>query len=315
MTCQDIEKPKLIVILGPTASGKSDLAVKLALKFNGAIISADSRQVYKGLDIGSGKIAKKEMQGIAHYLLDIASPKKTFSVSQYQKLANLALKKILKSGKIPIICGGTGFYIDTLIYDYQLPDTPPQKKLRKKLEKKTSEELFNQLKKLDSRRARSIDKKNRRRLIRALEIVLMTGRPVKIIKAKKSPYNFLSIGIKKSPEELKKLISQRLKKRIKQGIIKEVENLHQKQKLSWQKLDNFGLEYRFVSRYLRGLITKQEMAKLIEIESWRYAKRQMTWFKRNKNIHWIKSPKKAEKITKFFLNPINNKRIDSSDKS
>ncbi|MEK7634419.1 MAG: tRNA (adenosine(37)-N6)-dimethylallyltransferase MiaA, partial [Patescibacteria group bacterium] len=161
---------KIIVILGPTSSGKSKLAIKIAKKYDGEIISADSRQVYKKLNIGSGKITKKEMEGIPHYLLDVTSPKRTFTVNQYQKLAKKALKKIIKKGKLPIICGGTGLYIDTLIYDYQLPQVPPQPKLRKQLEKKSTEELFGQLQKLDSRRAQNIDKHNRRRLIRALEI-------------------------------------------------------------------------------------------------------------------------------------------------
>ena len=175
-------RPKIIVVLGQTASGKSEFAVKLAKKFNppvgGEIISADSRQVYKGLDIGSGKIIKKEMKGVPHHLLDITSPKRTFTVYQYQKLAKKALKDIIKRGKIPIICGGTGLYIDSIIYGIKFPEVPPNPKLRKKLEKRTTEELFKQLQKLDPRRAQNIDKYNRRRLIRALEIIITTSKPV-----------------------------------------------------------------------------------------------------------------------------------------
>ena len=338
--------PKIIVVLGPTASGKSDLAVKLALRLssrqrrglpeaagqakkkfgiNGAeIISADSRQVYKGLDIGSGKITKKEMRGVPHHLLDVASPRKTFTVAQYQKLAKKAIKKILAKNKLPIICGGTGFYIDTLIYNYQLPEVPPQLKLRKQLEKKSVGELFNQLKKIDPRRAKTIDRYNKRRLIRALEIVLTTKKSVPLLDATAcdsvSSYDVLFIGVKKSPEELKKLIAKRLKKRLKQGMINEVKKLRH-QGLSWQRLDDFGLEYRFVSRYLRGLITKKEMVDLILKESWRYAKRQMTWFsasargrcasgakggsasggKKDKETIWIDNPQKAFAICRDFL--------------
>ncbi|MEK7635918.1 MAG: tRNA (adenosine(37)-N6)-dimethylallyltransferase MiaA [Patescibacteria group bacterium] len=312
-------KSKIIVILGQTASGKSELAVKIAKKFNGEIISADSRQVYKGLNLGSGKITKKEMQGIKHHLLDVVSPKRVFTVARYQKLAKKAIKKILKKGKMPIICGGTGLYIDALIYDWQLPEIPPQPKLRKELEKRTTKELFKKLKKLDSRRAKNIDKNNRRRLIRALEIVLITGKPVSSFQ-KISSYDVLLIGIKKSPEELKKLIKKRLLKRLKRGMIKEVKNLHEKQKLSWQRLDDFGLEYRYVSRFLRqraqisadrtqkNVEKKQavqklinEMIETIEKESWQYAKRQITWFKRNKNIYWISETDEAIKSVEIFL--------------
>ncbi len=296
-------RSKIIVILGLTASGKSDLAVKIAQRFDGEIISADSRQVYKNLDIGSGKITRKEMRGVPHYLLDIADPRRIFTVVQYQKLAKKVIKKILAKGKIPIICGGTGFYIDSLIYDYQLPTVPPQPKLRKQLGKKSIEELFKKLKKLDPRRAKSVDRHNKRRLIRALEIILTTKKPVAVLRKyqdKKTSYDFLKIGIKKSPEELKKLIIQRLKKRLKQGLIKEVKNLHKKG-LSWQRLDDLGLEYRYVSRYLRGLISKKEMVKTLEKEICHYAKRQMTWFKRNKEIKWVKNQKESEKLVREFL--------------
>ncbi len=321
---QNLSTPQIIVVLGPTASGKSELAVKIALRLGsrqakklcgikGAeIISADSRQVYKGLNIGSGKITKKEMKGIPHHLLDVASPKRIFTVAQYQKLAQKALKDILKRGKLPIVCGGTGFYIDALIYDHQFPAVPPQPKLRKELEKLSTEKLFEKLQKLDPQRAKNIDKNNRRRLVRALEIVLVTKKPIpKIIippgnntitsdSIEKINYNILKIGIKKSPAELKKLIKKRLLKRLKIGMIKEVENLR-KSGVSWKRLDDLGLEYRYVSRYLRGLITRKEMIDLIQKESEKYAKRQMTWFKRDKKIFWTENYRKAENLTKDFL--------------
>lgn len=293
------KKPKIIVILGPTASGKSALAVKLAKKFNGEIISADSRQIYKGLNIGSGKITKKEMMDTPHHLLDVASPKRTFTVAQYQKLVKKALKKILAKNKIPIICGGTGFYIDALIYNYQLPEVPPDKKMRKKLEGLELTELLNILKKIDPKRFKTIDRKNKRRLIRAIEIAKTIGKTPKL--KKHSSYNVLEIGIKKPAEELKRLIAKRLSKRLKQGILKEVKNLHKKG-LSWQRLDDLGLEYRYVSRYLHGLINKKEMVNSILKESWGYVKRQMTWFKKDPLIHWVKNENQAKKIVGRFLN-------------
>lgn len=304
------QKPKIIVILGPTASGKSDLAVKIARKFNGEIISADSRQTYKGLDIGSGKVPRDKIsnrqlpitnyyyKGIPHHLLDVASPKKIFTVSQYQKLAEKIIKDILKRGKIPIICGGTGLYINSIIYNIKFPEVPPQPKLRKKLEKFSTEKLFQKLRELDTRRAENIDKNNRRRLIRALEIILTTKSPVPLF-ATTADYDALLIGIKKSAEELKKLIAKRLKKRLKIGMIKEVENLH-KNGVSWKRLDNLGLEYRYVSRYLRGLMTKREMFQTLEKEIYRYAKRQMTWFKKDPSIYWVLNDKQAENLTRKF---------------
>ncbi|MDP2967519.1 MAG: tRNA (adenosine(37)-N6)-dimethylallyltransferase MiaA, partial [bacterium] len=171
---------KLIVILGPTASGKSELAVRLAKKFNGEVISADSRQVYKGMDIGTGKITKKEMQNIPHHLLNVTSPKRRFTVAQYRKLALKAIDKIFKKGKIPILCGGTGFYIQAVVDGIVIPEVKPDWRLRSNLEQLSTEELFNRLKKLDPKRAKTIDKKNRRRLIRALEIVIKTKKPVPV---------------------------------------------------------------------------------------------------------------------------------------
>ena len=301
-----MNKPKIIVILGPTATGKSDLAVELARKFNGEVISADSRQVYKKLDIGTGKITKKEMHGIPHYLLDVVSPRRTFTVAEYQVLAKKALQKILKNGKMPIICGGTGLYIDALIYDYALPEVPPNLNLRMKLEKKATEALFMRLKKMDPRRARAIDRHNRRRLIRALEIVLITGKPVPTLpalslsKGRQSPYDILKIGIYMPSEVLCERIEERLKKRMANGMVREVKKLHSR-RLSWKRMDELGLEYRYLSRYLRKLISRPEMAEILNSEIWQYAKRQMTWFKRDKEIHWIRKQEEALKLARRWL--------------
>jgi len=310
---------KVLVILGPTASGKSGLAIKLSKKFNGEIISADSRQIYKGMDIGTGKITKKEMKGVRHHLLDITEPKKQFNVVNFKKLAEKKIEEILKKGKTPIICGGTGFYIDAVVNNTNFPPVKENKKLRGKLEKKSAEYLFKILKKIDSARAKNIDFKNQRRLIRAIEIakeskitksvdnkIKKTNKQLfsnsRELKSNEQKYEFLEIGIKTDNEKLKKLIHNRLISRIKIGMIDEIKKLH-KNGVSWEKLDNFGLEYRYVSRYLRGLLNKEEMLKQLETKIWQYAKRQRTWFKKNKKIKWfeLKNYKKIEKKVKMFM--------------
>ena len=281
-----MNKTKVVVILGPTSSGKSDLAVSLALRLRGGaaqktgingaeIISADSRQVYKGLDLGTGKIRKSEMKGVKHHLLGVASPKKTFSASHFVKLAEKAIADIVSRVKLPIICGGTGFYISTLLREAQISEVPPNPELRKKLEKKSIEELFEMLHRLDSERAANIDAKNPHRLIRAIEIASFNSknqsRKVKVSRDESEKYDVLKIGIapmkkpfplppplrrggkkKKTLNplplegglgvgfvldelELKKRINKRLEKRIKQGMIKEAEKLH-KQGLTFKRM-------------------------------------------------------------------------------
>jgi tRNA dimethylallyltransferase len=291
---------KLIVILGPTASGKTDLSIKLAKKFNGEIVSADSRQVYSEMNIGTGKITKKEMRGIPHHLLDVASPMKRFSVSLYQKLALAAIKKIQNKNKIPFLVGGTGFYIQSVVDGIIIPEVKPDWNLRKKLEKQTAEELFSELEKLDPRRAENIDKYNKRRLIRAIEIALKTKKPIPLLEKKMPQFEALIIGVRKNPEELKILIKKRLLKRLRNGMISEVEKLH-KQGISWKRLEEFGLEYRYLALYLQNKLSYDEMIGKLQKEIEHYAKRQMTWFKRDNRINWIKNLEQAKKLTKNFF--------------
>ena len=292
---------KIIVILGPTSSGKTDISIKLAKKFGGEIISADSRQIYKGMNIGSGKVTKKEMAGIPHYLLDVANPKKRFSVAQYQKLALSATKKIQKKNKLPILVGGTGFYIQSLVDGIVIPEVKPDWKLREKLSKIALPLLFKRLQELDPVRAGNIDPNNPRRVIRALEVVLKLKKPVPTLSHNKLELNTLILGIKKNREELKALIHKRLIKRLKNNsMINEVKKL--RKHLSWKRLEEFGLEYRFVAQYLQNKISYQEMVDNIQKESEHFAKRQMTWFKRDKRIHWIKNQKQAENLIRKFLN-------------
>ncbi len=286
-----IDKPKIIAIVGPTASGKSALAVELARAFNGEIISADSRQVYRGLNLGTGKITRSEMRGVRHHLLDVASPtsRSPFTVAQFKNMGSAAIADILSRGKVPIICGGTGFYIHTLIDDVTLPDVPPNPPLRTKLEKKTTEELFSLLQHKDPSRAGTIDPHNKPRLIRALEIVEALGVVPRTHHT--SPYNTYMIGILTDKDTLANAIEQRIDIRLKKGMIAEARRLHA-QGLSWKRMHALGLEYRFLALHLQGTITRAQMHDALLTETKQYAKRQMTWFKRDKRIQWFPLTKK-----------------------
>ena len=299
--CLNIKQPmprKIIIILGPTASGKSALAVKIAKKFNGEIISADSRQVYKGLNIGAGKITKKETGGIPHHCLDIVSPKKIYTVSDFKKHADEAIEKIFAKNKTPIIVGGTGLYIQAIVYNIVLPYVKPDWKLIKKLEKTTTEEMFALIEKLDPARAKNIDAKNPHRLIRAIEIAKALGK-VPNLEASLPSWETFQIGIKLSDEKLKEKINKRLVYHLKKGMLAEAKKLHS-QSLSWKRLYELGLEYRYLAKFLKGEISKEEMIEKLKIEIWQYAKRQMTWFKRDKRIKWISKENQAEKLIRGF---------------
>ena len=295
---------KVIVILGPTAVGKSALGVTLARAYGGEIISADSRQVYTDLDIGTGKITRKEMRGVSHHLLDIASPKKQISVATYQRLARKKLAEINARGSVPVIVGGTGLYIESIVNDVSLPEVPPNVRLRKELEKKSIDELFSMLKKLDPKRAETIDASNPRRLVRAIEIATVLGSVPPYRNTPRSDIDPLFIGLTIPFNILRKKIASRLLVRLKGGMIAEVRKLHA-EGLSWRRMEALGLEYRYLSRYLRGLLTKDEMIKKLQLEIVRYAKRQMTWFKRDKRIEWFKPTEKRVilKRVKEFLSP------------
>ncbi len=314
-------KEKILVIVGPTAVGKSALGVEIARKLGGEIISADSRQVYRGLDVGTGKITKREMRGVPHHLLDVASPKKQFSVAEYQTLAQKKIADILARGKLPIFCGGTGLYVDAALGRVAFPEVPPNLALREKFAEKSAPELFALLQRVAPERTRTIDPHNPRRLVRAIEIALwqnsLSGHVLeKLLSATaRKRANFLArkfvssekhapkksfaektiwLGLTLPPNELKKRIIRRLFARIrKYKMINEARRLH-KQGLSWKRMEELGLEYRYLSRYLRGRMTKKEMIETLQTEIWRYAKRQFVWFKRNTKIHWFAPSQKKE---------------------
>ena len=319
---------KVIVILGPTASGKSDVAIKLAQKFGGEIISADSRQVYRGMNLGTGKVEADQpaeipkeflnkkfysgsnlfiSEGIIHHLIDVADPNDEFNISHFKKLAEKKIEDILKRGKIPIICGGTGFWIQSIVDNVQLPEVKPDKVLRNMLSNKPTEELFSMLKKLDSERAKNIDAKNKVRLIRAIEICRAIGKVPKqntryeILNTK---YEFLQIGIDVDKEILNEKIKKRLGQRFSIGMIEEVQILNNPPAgggISWERLEYFGLEYRWIARYLQKKISLDEMMEKLYFDIIHYAKRQMTWFKRDKRILWLKDYSEIKSAVKKFI--------------
>lgn len=294
-------KPKIIVIVGPTASGKTTLSIKLAKELGGEIVSADSRQVYRGLNLGTGKVTRKEMAGIPHHLIDVANPKRVYTASNYVKQARKEIVEILERGNVPIVCGGTGFYIDTLLGRMNIPEVPPNKTLRKKLEKLTTEQMFKLLSKKDPARAKTIDRRNPVRLIRALEIVEAIG---KVPKQKiVEPYGALLLGVLVEQKKLQENIHTRLLSRIKLGMLTEARKLH-KGGLSWKRMEDLGLEYRYMALHLQGKISKVEMLEQLESEIVKYAKRQLTWFKRHKDVVWVEPNKLSEikKKVEGFLN-------------
>ncbi|MDZ4231781.1 MAG: tRNA (adenosine(37)-N6)-dimethylallyltransferase MiaA [Candidatus Pacearchaeota archaeon] len=290
----------LVVLVGPTASGKSALGVRLAKKFSGEVVSADSRQVYVGLDLGSGKITTEEMRGVPHHLLSLASPRRRFTVAQFQKQATRTISGILKRNHLPFLVGGSRLYIDSILKNTSFPEVRPDTKLRGQLEKKTPAALFSQLKKLDPRRARHIDANNKRRLIRAIEIVLRTGKVVPEMRTPRMREDVLLLGIAIQEQKLKENITKRLAKRLHHGMVSEVRKLHDSG-LSFKRLESFGLEYRHVAQYLQGKISKEEMQEKIVRDSLRLAKLQLKWFAKDKRIRWVRTKKEAERLVADFL--------------
>jgi tRNA dimethylallyltransferase len=274
--------PSIVVVIGPTASGKSDFAVEYARTHNGEILSADSRQVYKGLDIGTGKITEEEMRGIPHYMLDVYDLNEEVSVVRFEKEAREHIDDILSRGKTPIICGGTGYYVDALIYGSNLPEVPHDKNLRMSLESKTKEELYDLLLSKDKARAETIDRDNPVRLIRALEILHHTDH----VPPRKEPsplYRVELFIMTPSREVLRTRIKKRIEKRLDAGMLEEVATLLRKKEYSERELKRFGIEYYLIALHLRGELTLEEMKERLFYAIYHYAKRQETWNKRYKN--------------------------------
>lgn len=297
MSSKNCPHNKLIVILGPTASGKTSLAIKLARGFSGEIVSADSRQVYREMNIGTDKTTPNK---IPHYLIDVVNPDEKFTLAQYKQLAVKKIKDIQKRGKIPFLAGGTGLYIQSIVDNLQIPKTKPDKKVRNKLEKMTNQELFERFKKLDPVGAASIDINNKRRLVRALEVCLITKKPFSRQKKKgKSLFDILQIGIKPDKEKLEEKINRRADKMLEAGLIEEVKKLVKKYGSKLYSMDSIG--YQEIILYLQGEVSLEQAKELIKIHTRQYAKRQMTWFKRDNRIKWIKNYPQAKKLIRNYL--------------
>ena len=300
-------KPEVYVIGGPTASGKSKLAVELAKKINGEIISADSMQIYKEMNIGTAKITKEEMQGIKHYLIDIVSPNERYSVSNFKKDAELAIEEILKKVKTPIIVGGTGLYIDSLIYGIEFQDeeidTEYREKLNKIAENEGLEKLYNKAKEIDPEAMKKISINDKKRIIRVLEIYHKTGKTKtkQEIESRKKElkYNFKVFAIDMDREKLYSRIEKRVDMMVDEGLIGEVKGILEKYNQFPTAMQ--GLGYKETVEYLQNKISKEEMIEKIKKETRHYAKRQLTWFRKNKTTIWLDGEKEPEENVKLIL--------------
>lgn len=305
-------KPKVIVIVGPTASGKTALSIELAKQINGEIVSCDSMQIYKDMNIGSAKPSLEEMQGIKHYMIDIVEPDKRFSVAEYKKQAEQAIEEILSKGKMPIVIGGTGLYADSLIYGIEYPEIEFDKNYRNELEnlansKEGLSNLYEKAKEIDSKAIEKISPNDKKRILRILEIYHSTGKTKTEIEAESRKnevkYDYRVFAINMDRQILYNRINKRVEIMIENGLIEEVKNLLDKYKEFPTAMQ--GLGYKEVVEYLNGYLTKDEMIEKIKQETRRYAKRQLTWFKKNKNTIWIDGLNDLQSNINIILEGIN----------
>ena len=302
-----MNKPKVIVICGPTASGKTGLSIELAKKMDGEIISSDSMQIYQDMNIGTAKPTIEEMEGIKHYLLDFVPPNQKYSVAQFKKDAVQAIETILQKGKVPIIVGGTGLYIDALTKNIEYPEIETDMNYRHELELEMKKEgltkLYERAKQIDEQAMQTISQNDQKRIMRVLEIYHQTGKTKtqleKESRMKPIPYHYLVFAIQMDRAILYERINIRVDKMIKDGLIEEVENLLKK----YQEFPTAmqGLGYKEVATYLKGECTKEEMIEKLKMETRRYAKRQLTWFRKDKEIQWIDGLKDRDEDIEFII--------------
>jgi tRNA dimethylallyltransferase len=281
-------RPNLIVVLGPTASGKSALGIALAQRFHGEIVSADSRQVYRGLDIGTAKVTAEERALVPHHVLDVVDPQDIYTVAQFQQDATAAINEIMAREHLPLLVGGSPHYIQAVVDNLAIPSVPPQPDLRARLESQPLSDLLHQLEQLDPQSAASIDRNNARRVIRALEVCIVTGKPFSEQRGKAQPlYRSLLLGIQWPRAPLYQRIDERVDERMRQGMMQEVRDLLARG-ITHERLDAFGLEYRFISRWLRGeFASEEEMVQRLKYAIHDFTRRQLSWFRRDTGIVWI----------------------------
>ena len=273
--------PKVVAVVGTNASGKSALGIELAKKYGGEIISADSRQVFTGLDLGSGKVTPEEMQGVVHHMIDVREPNEFFSMADFQKLSYAAIEDIRARGRLPMIVGGTGLYVDSVLDGYLLSDKEPDLAYRAELEKLTTPELYDMLMKLMPQA--QVEKNNRNRVMRMIERIHDGDDAVP---SKEKRYESLRLGVSWPRDVLGKRIDERLERRLEQGMIEEVQGLMDRGATT-EFLLGLGLEYRFITQHLLGEMGREEMLEKLAIAIKQFAKRQMTWFRRNPDIVWL----------------------------
>ena len=305
-----MDKLKVIVICGPTASGKTNLAIEVAKKVDGEIVSCDSMQIYKDMNIGTAKPTIEEMQGIKHYMIDFVSPDKRYSVSEYKLGAEKAIREIFDKGKVPILVGGTGLYINSLIYGIEYTDITINEEYRKELnsiaEIEGLEKLYEMAAKIDKEAMRTISKNDQKRITRVLEIYKQTGKTKTELEVESRkngiPFLYKVFAINMDRELLYDRINIRVDQMIEQGLIKEVKDLLDKYTLFPTSMQ--GLGYKETRRYIEGEITKEELIEQLKMETRRYAKRQITWFRKNKEITWLDGQTDIQKNINIILEEV-----------
>ena len=313
-------KNKLIILAGPTASGKTSVSIDLAKRLGGEIISADSMQVYKYMDVGTAKISVEEMQGVKHHLIDVLDPKEDFNIVKFQNMGKCSIEEIVKNGHIPILVGGTGFYIQSVIYDIDFNNEDDNSSVRKKLEEEYdafgADFMHEKLKKIDIVSAQTIHKNNKKRIIRAIEYFLMNNEPIsshnEVQREKKSPYDYRFFVLNPPRDILYERINKRVDIMVENGLVDEVKKLRE-MGLSTANISMQGIGYKEIIEYLDGLVSLETAIENIKQNTRHMAKRQVTWFKREKDVIYVDpfSFESNDKIVDYMIEKINTERMDN----